>query len=50
MFSIIPNFDWLPWYMGLLLIFPIALFIIFGVWKIVTTVIDIITKVKGVFF
>ena len=49
MFEVMPNFTWLPWYLQLLIGFPIALFIIMAVFKLVMSIIEIVVKVKGIF-
>ena len=47
-FEVIPNFTWLPWYLQLLIIFPIALFIVISLAKFIITLVDVILKIKGI--
>jgi len=46
--GIIPDFSWLPWYLNLLLTFPIALFIILAIWRVVLSVIELVVKVRQI--
>jgi hypothetical protein len=47
--ALINSFIWLPWYLQLLLIFPIGIFTIMAILKLIMAVVDIVLKVVGVF-
>jgi len=44
---IIPDFSWLPWYLNLLMTFPMVLFIVLAVWRIVIAIVEIVVKIRG---
>ena len=46
---VLNSFSWLPIELMLLLIFPIALFTIMAVAKLIMIIVDIVMRVKGVF-
>jgi hypothetical protein len=48
--SVIPNFSWLPWYLQIAVIFPMVLFIILALWRLIMGIVDLVLKVKGAFF
>jgi len=49
LFNLIPQYTWLPWYLELLIVFPIALFIIIAIFRFIMALVDIVVKVKGIF-
>ena len=43
---LIPNFTWLPWYLQILVGFPIVLFVILSLFRLITAIFQIVMKFK----